>query len=307
MFYTKNFQGVVLTRSFTILFFLAFLFVSCQQNPTSRELWGVVINFISPDTTYYPAIKNFPFPDSLRFAPLENFFTNEKQTPIISDSTIVFFDNYRANGQKLCCKKDTLELFIDSLRGKKYLFAIGEYISVFQSDNTLDTNLRTRKNFDSVFLWGIQLNTPYPPEKFANEYEKLGAKFVKIDPRIDEVSKQKWNDNDSILVETIQFNNSTDRIITAVYKEMNKNQVDSTISYLISRFPNLKYKEATQPDSDGTQLKVIRIKFQGISISFEQVTKTEYSFMITDYYETIKLIINNAETGYIFRDDLRIY
>jgi|GEM_PF-1735466 len=303
----KNYQGFVLTRSFTILFYFIFLFVSCKQNPPDKELWGVVINFISPDTTYYPAIKKFPFPDSLRFAPLEVFFTNETKTPIIGDSTIVFFDNYRANGQKLCCKKDTLQLFIDSLKGKKYLFAIGEYISVFQSNNTLDTNLRTRRNFEPIFLWGIQLNTPYPPEKFTNDYEKLGAKFVKIDPRIDEVSKQKWNDNDSILVETIQFNNSTDRIITAVYKEMNKNQVDSTISYLISRFPNLKYKEATQPDSDGNQLKIIRINFQGVAISFEQVTRTEYSFMITDYYETLKLIINNAETGYFFRDDLRIY
>lgn len=238
---------------------------------------------------------------------MEDFFTNENKAPIITDSNIVFYDNYRANGQRFCCKKDTLELFIDSVQGKKYLFAIGEYISVFQSDNIADTNLRTRRNFDSILLWGIQLNTPYPPEKFANAYEKLGAKFVKIDPRIDEVSKQKWSDNDSILVETIQFNNSTDRIITALYKEMNKNQVDSTIGYLVSHFPYLKYEEAIQPDSDGKPLKVIRIKFRGVAISIEQVTSTDYSFMITDYYETIKLIIKNASTGYIFRDDLRIY
>ena len=29
--------------------------------------------------------------------------------------------------------------------------------------------------------------------------------------------------------------------------------------------------------------------------------------MITDYYETLKLIINNAGVGYIFTDDVKIY
>jgi hypothetical protein len=47
--------------------------------------------------------------------------------------------------------------------------------------------------------------------------------------------------------------------------------------------------------------------YQGVSISFTQNTETEYSFMVTDYYETLKLIIKNAEAGYIFRDDVKIY
>lgn len=159
----------------------------------------------------------------------------------------------------------------------------------------------------SIPLWDIKLNTPYPAAKFKDEYEKLGAKFVKIRQELDEVYKQKWNDNDSISVETIQFKNSTDRIITSLSKDMNENEVNSIIVYLRNKFPNLKYKEAIQPDSDGKPLKVIRIYFQGISISFNQIKAAEYSFMITDYYETLKLILNNAETGYIFRDDLKIY
>ena len=134
------------------------------------------------------ALKDFHSRTLLRFEPLELFFANQSKSPIISDSTIIFYDNCTSNGLKLCCIKDTLEFFIDSIRGQIYLLAIGEYISVFQSNNNVDTNLRIRKTPDSIPLWGARLNVPYPAEKFKNEYEKLGAKFVKIDTRFDEVS-----------------------------------------------------------------------------------------------------------------------
>ena len=287
---------------------MSFVFVSCKQQPDDKkEAWAVIINFLSPDTTYYPETKKFPFPDTLRFAPLDKIFTNQNKAPVINDSNIIFYDSYRVNGEKVCCIEDTLEVYVDSIRGKKYLFAIGDYIAVFQSNNNSDSNLRTRKNPVSIPLWGIQLNTPYPPGKFKNEYEKLGARYVKLREEFDEVSKQKWDENDSISVETIQFNNSTDRIITAVYKDMNETEADSTINYIRNKFPGLTYKEAIQRNSEGKLLKVIRMLFQGVSITFTQVDTNEYAFMITDYYETIKLIINNAGTGYTFRDDVTIY
>ena len=257
--------------------------------------------------TYYPDNKKFPFPDSLRFVSLESFFTNQGKKPILTDSMIIFFDNYRVNGQKLCCKKDTLEFFIDSIKGKKYLFVIGEYITAVQCDNNVDTNLRTRITPGSIPLWGIQLNVAYPVAKFKEDYEKLGAKYVEIDPRNDEVSRQKWNENDSILVETIQFNNSSDRIITAVQKDMNENEMNAIIEQLKNKYPTIKYEEALQKDDDGNPFRVIRMNFQGISISFKQTGENKYSFMITDYYETLKLIINNSSIGYIFRDDVKFY
>ena len=284
-----------------------FVFISCKQSQEKKELWAPIIDFISPDSTYYPNIKRFPFPDTLRFVSLESFFSNQDKKPILTDSTIIFFDNYRVNGQKNCCKKDTLEFFIDSIKGKKYLFVIGEYLSALQSESNADTNLRIRKTPDSISLWGIQLNVPYPIAKFKGEYEKLGTKFVEIDPRNDEISRQKWNENDSILVETIQFNNSSDKIITAVQKEMTENEMNSLIEQLKNKFPTIKYEEANQRDNDGKPLKVIRMSFQGISISFKQNEENEYSFMITDYYETLKLIINNAGVGYIYTDDVKIY
>ena len=300
---------IVLKRAFTITFLLAFLFISCKQSSgdNNKELWAVVINFFSPDITYYPATKKFPFPDSLRFAPLDSIFLNQNKLPIINDSNIIFYDDYLVNGQNVCCKQDTLEVYTDTIGGKKYLFAIGEYIAVFQSNNNSDTIIRTRKNPVSVPLWDITLNTPYEPAKFKNEYEKLGARLVKLDERFDEVSKQKWNDNDSISVETIQFANSTDRIITALSKDINETEVNSIIAHLKNQLPGLTYKEAIQRNSDGELLKVIRILFQGVSVSFTQFSATEYTFMITDYYETIKLILKNAETSYVFRDDVRIY
>ena len=301
-------KKVILIPLLTIGVFFVYTFVSCKQEPgDKKELWAVVINFFSPDTTYYPVTKTFPFPDSLRFEPLDLFFTNQNKPPVINDSTIIFYDNYRENGEKLCCRQDTLEVYTDSIRGKKYLFAIGEYIAVFQSNNNSDTNLRTRKDAVSIPLWKIQLNTPYPPGKFKNEYEKLGAAHVKLGERFDEVSKQKWNDNDSISVETVQFNNSTDRMITALSKDLNETEVNSLIDHVRNKFPNLTYKEVIKKNSEGKPFKIIRMYFQGVSISFTQANATEYTFMITDYYQTIKLIINNAGTGYIFRDDVRIY
>jgi len=257
--------------------------------------------------SFYPDIKKFPFPDSLRFVSLESFFSNKDKKPILTDSTIIFFDNYWENGQKSCCKKDTLQVFTDTIKGKKYLFVIGEYLSLLQSDNNIDTKLRRRNPPGSIPLWGIQLNVPYPIEKFKDEYEKLGAKYVEIDPRNDEVSRQKWKENDSILVETIQFNNSTDRIITAVHKDMNEKEMDSIIEELKNKFPTITYEEALQKDDDGKPIKVIRMNFHGMSISFKQNGKNVYSFSITDYYETLNLILNNAGIGYVFRDDVKFY
>lgn len=299
-------SNVILRRSFTIIYLLIFL-ISCEQVTTEKERWAIVIDFFSPDPTYYPPTKKFPFPDSLRFAPLISIFTNHGRLPIINDSHIIFYDNYRENGRDTCCIQDTLEVYIDSIGGKKYLFAIGEYITVFQSNNNSDTNLRTRKTPVSVPLWDIKLNTPYPPSKFKNEYEKLGARSVKLSERFDEVNKQKWNENDSISVETIQFANSADRMITALSKDMNEAEVNSLIAQLKNSYPNLTYQEVIQVDSGGKPLKIIKLLFQGVSISFTQFSATEYTFLITDYYETIKFIINNAETSYIFRDDVKIY
>jgi len=289
----------------TMCFF--FVFTSCKQSQEKKELWAPVIDFFSPDMSFYPDIKKFPFPDSLRFVSLESFFSNQDKKPILTDSIIIFFDNYRENGQKICCKKDTLEIFIDSIKGKKYLFVIGEYITVLQSNNNVDTNLRRRKTPALIPLWGIQLNVPYPAAKFKDEYEKLGAKYVEIDPRNDEVSRQKWSENDSILVETIQFNNSTDRIITTVQKDVSENEMNEIIEQLKNKYPGIKYEEAMQKDSEGKLMRIIRVLWQGVSISFTQINATKYSFLMTDYYETLKLIIANAEVGYVFRDDVKFY
>ena len=299
-------KRISLIQSCGWLFFFI-IAASCKQLPEKKESWAVVVNFFSPDTSYYPGVKKFPFPDSLQFAPLDSFFVNANRTPIINDSTIVFYENYRVNGQKMCCKEDTLQVFIDTINGKKYLFAIGEYVAVFTSDTNLTTNLWARKNQSPILLWNVELNVPYPPGKFKVEYEKLGAKFVKLDERIDEIYRQKWGDGDSVFVETIQFNNSTDRIVTQVYKDMNEQEVDSTINYFRTRFPQIAYREVTQPQENGEQLRVIRMSLNGMVISIAQTSSSQYSITVTDYYETIRLIIRNAGIGYIFRDDVYVY
>jgi hypothetical protein len=282
-------------------------FCSCKEKiKEKKESWAPVIDFFSPDTSFYPVVKQFPFPDSIEFAPLEILFTNQNKAPIIKDSMIIYFESYKVNGQKLCCKEDTLEVFTDTINGKKYLFAIGEYIAVFVSDTNSYIKLLPRKD-PPVTLWGIQLNVSYPAEKFKEEYEKLGAKFVKIDPRIDEVYKRKWNDNDSILVESIQFRNSNDRVITQVYKDINKYEADSIVNYFKVNFPHVKYEEASKPGKNGIQLKMIKMNLNGKVILVTQTSADQYSFTITDYYETLRLIIRNAENGYQFRDDILIY
>jgi hypothetical protein len=289
----------------SLLFFYA-LFSSCTPPEQKKESLAVVINFFSPDTSNYPAVKNFPFPDFFEFAPLDVFFTNQNKAPVISDSTIIFYDNYRSNGQKLCCKEDTLKLFTDTINNKKYVFAVGEYIAVFVSDTNSTINLRPRRD-QPLSLWGIQLNVPHPPERFSEDHEKLGAKFVKLDPRIDEVYRQKWNDNDSILVETIQYRNTFDRIVTKVYKDMDSTEADSTVNYFRKNFPYIIYKEVTQPADNGSQFRSIRMSLNGIVIAVDQTAADQYSFSMTDYYETIRLIIRNTGTGYVFRDDVLIH
>ena len=289
------------------LLFTFAVFNSCAPPPVEKkESLAVVINFFSPDTSYYPAVKNFPFPDFVELAPLDVFFTNQNKAPIISDSSIVFYDTYTANGQKLCCEEDTLQLFTDTIQNKKYVFAIGEYIAVFMTDTSSTIKLRPRK-VAPISLWDIQLNVPYPPEKFSEDHEKLGAKFVKLDPRIDEVYRQKWNDNESILVETIQYRNTFDRIVTQVYKDMNRSEADSIVNHVRTNFPNISYKEVIQPADDGLQFRSIRMSLNGVVVSVEQTGADQYSFTMTDYYETVRVIIRNAGVGYVYRDDVLIH
>src|SRR6188768_25690 len=148
-------KRIILTWICAISIFVVYIFISCKENPgNKKESWAVVINFFSPDLSYYPGMKKFPFPDSLQFAPLISFFVNQGRLPVINDSTIIFDDTYRLNGEKVCCKKDTLELYTESINGKKYLFAIGEYITLFQSDSSAFTRVRPRRT-TAPQLWGI--------------------------------------------------------------------------------------------------------------------------------------------------------
>lgn len=294
---------------FVTTFSVVSLFLTCKQKPVEKqgELWAEVINFISPDTSHYPSLANFPFPASLRFQSLKDYFTYQNNAPVINDSIIVFYDRYYENDKRLCCKEDTLEIYTDTIGGKKYLYVIGEYLTVLQSNTFSDSNLRTRKISPSISLWGIRLNMPYAAEKFKDEYEKLGTRLVQVNARFDEVNKQKWSENDSILVETIQFKNSNDRIITSVSKDMNANEVDSTVNYIKNNFPDLAYEEYVEKDNEGKPLKIAKLSFQGVTVFIKQVNTSEYNFTITDYYETIRLILSNAGTSYTFRDDLSIY
>ena len=283
------------------------LLASCQENAREKkkEMWAVVIDFLSPDSSYYPPMKNFPFPESLQFSLPDTLFVNQNRLPVISDSNIIYYKNYEVNGENVCCTTDTLEVYSDTIRSKKYIFVIGEYIALFQSD-TLLSGLRPRKDLPTIPLWGIKLNISYPADKFLNKYEKLGMDFVKLRPELDEVSRQTWADNDSILVETIQFNNSNDRIITSLYKEMKEEDVNAMIGYIQNNFSSTKYKETMQKDIEGKPMKIMRLLVDGFSITFTQTGDNEYSCQVTDYYETLKLILQNRQ-GYVFRDDVKIY
>lgn len=279
---------------------------SCTEAPVvqKKEMWAVVIDFQSPDSSFYQPRKNFPFPDSLQYSLPDTLFVNQNRLPVISDSSIVYYKRYYVNGQNVCCKTDTLQILSDTILGKKYLFIIGEYIALFQSDSV--TKLKPRKDLAPIPLWGIKLNTSYPPDSFLDKYERLGAKKVKIRDELNEVSRQTWASNDSILVETIQFNNSNDRIITSLYKEMKEEDVNAMIDYVRNNFSSLKYKEGTERNEEGKQLKTMRFDIDGIVILFTQTSNSEYSLQVTDYYETLKLILRNRQ-GYVFRDDVRVY
>ena len=300
-------RKTVLILQFALILFYVLYLSSCEEDPVpkKREMWAVVIDFLSPDSSYYQPMKNFPFPESLQYSLPDTLFVNQNRLPVISDSNIIYFKKYEVNGENVCCRTDTLEVYSDTILGKKYVFAIGEYIALFESD-TLLSGLRPRKDLISIPLWGIKLNTPYPPDKFLNKYEKLGADHVNLREELDEVSRQTWAENDSILVETIQFNNSNDRIITSLYKEMNEENVNTMIGYVKNNFSSAKYKETMQKDVEGKPMKIMRLLIDGLSITFTQTGNTEYSLLVTDYYETLKLILGNRH-GYVFRDDVRIY
>ncbi len=289
-----------------VMLFIFLHFSSCKEEPVAKkEMWAAVIDFVSPDSSYYQPLENFPFPASLRFALPDTLFVNQNRLPIISDSSIIYYKRHEVNGEIVCCIADTLQIYSDTIQGKKYIFAIGEYIALFQSD-TLLSGVRPRKKVASKPLWGIELNTPYSADKFLNKYEKLGAHFVKLREDLDEVSQQTWAENDSILVETIQFYNSNDRIITSIYKDMSEKDVDTMIDNIKNNFPSTKYQETVQKNNEGKPMKIMRLRIDGFSITFTQTTNTEYSFQATDYYETLKLILANQQR-YIFRDDVKIY
>ena len=290
-----------------LLFFLLIMYVlSCAEKPVEKksEMWAAVIDFLSPDSSYYSSMKNFPFPDTLQFSLPDTLFVNQNRLPIISDSSIIYYKRYEVNGKIECCQPDTLEIYTDTIKGKKYIFVIGDYIALFQSDSL--SKLRPRKKIETIPLWGIDLNTPYPPDSFLNKYEKLGANHVKLREELDEVSRQTWANNDSIYVETIQFDDMNDRVITSIYKDINEVEADSLVNYFSNTFPFAKHKETVQKDVEGKRTNVKQFFIDGYSITITQTGDKKYSFQATDYYETLRLILNKQQ-HYTFRDDVKVY
>ena len=68
-FLILDFMRGYILWTWSLLFTFA-VFNSCAPPPVEKkESLAVVINFFSPDTSYYPAVKNFPFPDFVEMAP----------------------------------------------------------------------------------------------------------------------------------------------------------------------------------------------------------------------------------------------
>ena len=246
---------------------------------------------------------------------LSDFLTNNKKNgeiKIIDTEKISIPYTTILNNVEVCCNYDTTSIFSEVINNKSYLFIphyfkgkewynTTSYNTIFEIGNVHLPYNKQRKNID-LPMWGLRIGD------YINKNEIDSSIQIRSDDEGGNIRTQFLKSDKSILLSTLEFENSNKLLITHIEKtDLSETEFNDFINFIKSKFKFLNIEEETEIGSFTHTTYSINYYGLNIIFNFSDVNLTysnikNYTFKISDNYITSKRIIENEGKKFIYNE-----
>jgi hypothetical protein len=232
--------------------------------------------------------------DTVGFKSFDSLFNKKDFKYILNDTAIIIPFEENVNGQKICCKFDTIKYLIDTLDNKTILF-LNDYSIMLVSENKLDISITKRPEI-IIPSWDVNVGD------FLNQTEILDSlevtNFTYINQSFTDYSQRLKNNRD-VELKSLKFEGDEKRLVFELSNKIYKSEVDSFIDFFKKKYPNMNIKIQYDDNKMPTYLfSQYGYFFHIFSTSVGKDYEKNYHFIITDNYKTIKNIYLNKKKKY---------
>jgi hypothetical protein len=276
--------------------------ISCQNsvNTIADSKWKVysispfIYNFSLDQNPNFNFSENHFSIDTVDFKTFDSLFNKKDFKYILNDTAIIIPFEENVNGQKICCKFDTVKYLIDTLDNKTILF-LNDYSIMLVSENKLDISITKRPEI-IIPSWDVNVGD------FLNQTEILDrlevTNFTYINQSFTDYS-QRLKNNKDVELKSLKFEGDEKRLVFELSNKIDKSEVDSFIDFFKKKYPNMNIKIQYDDNKMPTYLfSQYGYFFHIFSTSVGKDYEKNYHFIITDNYKTIKNIYLNKKKKY---------
>jgi hypothetical protein len=276
--------------------------ISCQNsvNTIADSKWKVysispfIYNFSLDQNPNFNFSENHFSIDTVDFKTFDSLFNKKDFKYILNDTAIIIPFEENVNGQKICCKFDTVKYLIDTLDNKTILF-LNDYSIMLVSENKLDISITKRPEI-IIPSWDVNVGD------FLNQTEILDSlevtNFTYINQSFTDYS-QRLKNNKDVELKSLKFEGDEKRLVFELSNKIDKSEVDSFIDFFKKKYPNMNIKIQYDDNKMPTYLfSQYGYFFHIFSTSVGKEYEKNYHFIITDNYKTIKNIYLNKKKKY---------
>ena len=276
--------------------------ISCQNsaNTIADSKWKVyslspfIYNFSLDQKPNINFSENHFSIDTVGFKSFDSLFNKKDFKYILNDTAIIIPFEENVNGQKICCKYDTIKYLIDTLDNKTILF-LNDYSIMLVSEKKLDIEIKKRPEI-LIPSWDVNLG------EFLNQSKILDSLKINNYYYINQSSTnytQLLKSNLDVELKTLLFEGDDKRLVFEVSNKLYKSEVDSFLEYFKKKYPELKIKIVYDEDKTPTySFSKYGYHFYIFSSSSGKEYEKNYHISISDNFKTIKNVYANKKKKY---------
>ncbi|MEY2811849.1 MAG: hypothetical protein RI991_844 [Bacteroidota bacterium] len=276
--------------------------VSCQNSvdTIADSKWKVyslspfIYNFSLDQKPNFNFLDNHFNFDTVDFKSFDSLFNKKDFKYFLNDTAIIIPYEENVNGQKVCCKYDTVNYLIDTLDNKTVFF-LDEYSTMLVSDKKLDIKIKKRPEI-IIPSWDVNLG------EFLNQSKILDSLQINNYYYINQSSTtftQRLRSNLDVELKTLLFEGDDKRLVFEVNNKLSKSEVDSFIEYFEKKYPEMKIKTVYDEDKTPTYFfNKYGYYFYIFSSSAGKEYEKNYHISISDNLKTIKNVYANKKKKY---------
>lgn len=232
--------------------------------------------------------------DTVDFKSFDSLFNKNGFKYILNDTAIIVPYEENVNGQKVCCKFDTVNYLIDTLDNKTVFF-LYEYSTMLVSEKKLDIEIKKRPEI-IIPSWDVNLG------EFLNQSKILDSLQINNYYYINQSNttfSQRLKSNLDVELKTLLFEGDDKRLVFEVNNKLYKSEVDSFIEYFEKKYPEMKIKIVYDEDKTPTYFfNKYGYYFYIFSSSSGKEYEKNYHISISDNFKTIKNVYANKKKKY---------